>query len=261
VPAESYLTALARWRFFDDFLVAALDRAFAFAEIDHITMLVAEHLDLDMTRVFDEFLDENPVVPKRCFGFGLGKSEPFGDLFGRIGDPHSLAAAAGGSLDHHRVADRVGNLYGMFAVLDHAEKARHGRNVGLRGRLLGFNLVAHRGNRVRIGTDEDDASFCERTRKSLALGQKSVAGMHGLRASFAAGLDDLVDHEIAVGGSRRSDCDGLIGHFDVEGVAISLGIDGNRFYPHSASGLDYTASDLAAICNQNTFEHLLVVRF
>ena len=51
-----------RWRFLDDFLVAALDRAFALPKMDHVAMLVAEYLDFDMARVDDEFLDEHAVV-------------------------------------------------------------------------------------------------------------------------------------------------------------------------------------------------------
>ncbi len=51
-----------RRRLFDHLLVAALDRAFALAEIDHVAVLVAEHLDLDVARIDDEFLDEHPIV-------------------------------------------------------------------------------------------------------------------------------------------------------------------------------------------------------
>src|SRR5215469_5242949 len=55
-----------RWRLFGDFLVATLDRAFALAEMDHVTVLVAEHLDLDVTRALNEFLDEYATVPERA---------------------------------------------------------------------------------------------------------------------------------------------------------------------------------------------------
>ena len=255
--AAGGLVEQRRRRLLDHLLIAALDRTFALAEIDHIAVLVPQHLDFDVAGIDDEFLDEHPVVAERRLGFGLGQTESFGDLGGRIGDPHSLAAAAGGSLDHDGIADRVGDLHGMLFVLDDAEMPRHGRDVGLRRRLLGFDLVAHRGDRAGIGADEDDAGLGQRARKGLALGQKSIAGMHGFRAGLAAGLDDLVDHQIAFGGGRRTDQDRMVGHFDVKGVAVGFGIDGDGLDPHPAGSFDDPAGDLAAICDQNSFEHLL----
>ena len=173
-------------------------------------------------------------------------------------DPHALAAAAGGSLDHHGIADLVGDLDRMLLVLDDAEMAGHGGDVGFRRGLLGFDLVAHRGDGAGIGADEDDAGRFERPRKGFAFGQEPVAGMHRLGAGLAAGLDDLLHHEVAFGRRRRPDQDGVIGHFDMERVAVGLGIDRDRLDPHPPGGLDDPAGDLAAIGDQNSFEHVLI---
>ena len=92
-------------------------------------------------------------------------------------------------------------------------------------------------------------------RECLALGQETVAGMHGLGAGLTAGLDDLLDHQIALGRSGRADQHGLVGHLDMEGIAVGLGIDRNRLDPHPARGLDDAAGDLAAIGDQDALEH------
>ena len=256
-PAAGGLVEQRRRRFFDHLLIAALDGTFALAEINHVAVLVAEHLDFDVAGIDDEFFDEDPVVAERGLGFGPGKTKSFGDFGSRIGDPHSLAAAAGGSLDHDGIADRVRDLHGVPFVLDHAEMPRHGRHIGLRRGFLGLDLVAHRGDRARIGADEDDAGLGKRARKGLAFGKESVTGMHGFRAGLAAGLDDLVDQEIAFGGGRRSNQDRMVGHFDVKGVAVGFGIDRDGLNPHAAGSFDDPAGDLAAICDQNSFEHML----
>ena len=136
--------------------------------------------------------------------------------------------------------------------------SRHGRNLGFGGGLLGFDLVAHGGDGARIGTDEDDARLGKRARKRLALGQEAIAGMHGLCAGLAAGLDDLVDQQITLGRGRRADQHGGVGHFDMERIAVGLGIHGHRLDPHPARSLDDPAGDLAAICDQNSLEHVLL---
>ena len=119
-----------------------------------------------------------------------------------------------------------------------------------------LDLVTHGRDRARIGADKDDPCFRKRARKGFAFGQKSIAGMHGFGAGAAAGLDDLVDHQVAFGRGRRADEDRVVGHFDVKGVAVSLRIDGDRLNSHPAGGLDDAAGDLAAVSDQNSFEHV-----
>ena len=253
--AARALVEQRRRRFFDDFLVAALDRAFALAEIDHIAVLVAKHLDLDVAGIDDELFDEHPVVAKRGLGFGLGEAKAFSDLCLGMRDPHALAAAARGRLDHHGIADLVGDLHRMLVVFDDAEMAGNGRDLGVGGRFLGLDLVTHGGNRAWIRTDEDNPRFRKCARKRFALGEKSVAGVNGFGPRLAAGLDDLVDQQIAFGRRRRPDKDRIVRHFDMKGVAVGLGIDRNRLNTHPAGGLDDAAGDLAAVSDQNSFEH------
>src|SRR5690606_38934882 len=69
-----------RGRLLDDLLVAALDGAFALAEIEHLAVPVAEHLYFDMTRLVDEFLDEDAVVAEGGFRLVLRRLEAFAGL-------------------------------------------------------------------------------------------------------------------------------------------------------------------------------------
>ena len=82
-----------RWRLFHDLLVAALDRAFPLAEVEDGAVLVAEHLDLDVPRVFDEFLDEDAIIAERGFGLRARAREALRHLVGLGGDAHAFAAA------------------------------------------------------------------------------------------------------------------------------------------------------------------------
>ena len=243
------------WGLLDHFLIAALDRAFALAEINDVAVLVAQHLDLDVARIGDEFLDEHAVVAEGGLRLRLRPCEAFRHLGLGIGNAHALAAAAGGSLDHHRIADLLGDLYRLDLVGDHTEMAGHGGDVCGGRRFLGLDLVAHGGDGLGVRPDEHDAGGFQRLGERLALGQEAVAGMHGLGARRLAGRQNLVDQQVALGRFGRADGDGGIGHLDMQGVLVGLGIDRDGLDPHAAGGLDDPAGDFAAIGNQNTLEH------
>ena len=154
-----------RGRLLDHLLVPALDRTFALAEMDDVAVLVAQHLDLDMARIDDEFLDEHPIVAEGRQGLGAGTGEAVANLDGGMGDPHALAAAAGRSLDHHRIADVGGDLHRLVLVGNDAEMAGDGRYAGASRRPLRFDLVAHRLDGGRIRPDENDAGAGQRLRQ------------------------------------------------------------------------------------------------
>jgi hypothetical protein len=78
--------------------------------------------------------------------------------------------------------------------------------------------------------------------------------MHGLGAGAAAGLDDPLDDEIRVGGGARADRHGLVGHLDMQRVAVGVGIDRHRGDAHAARRLDDPAGDLAAVGDQDLAE-------
>ncbi len=73
-----------RGRLLDHLLVAALDRAFALAQVDDVAVLVAQHLDLDVARVLDELLDEHAVVAEARLGLRAGEREALLGLLGGL---------------------------------------------------------------------------------------------------------------------------------------------------------------------------------
>ncbi len=208
--------------FFEDFLIAALDRAFALAEIENVAVFVAEDLDFDVARVLDEFFDEAAVVAERRLGFRAGELEAFLGLRRIVGDAHPFAAAAGRRLDHHRIADLVRNLHRVLGVFNFAEVARNGRDLGKVGGFLGFDLVAHRGDGLRIRADENNAVLLQRGRERFTLRQEAVAGVDGFGARAFAGIDDLIHDEIGFRRGGWADVDGFIRHFDVQGIAVGI---------------------------------------
>src|SRR5215475_2229948 len=104
--------------------------------MDDVAVLVAKHLDLDVARIDDEFLDEHPVVAERGFRLRARARKTLGDFAGRMRDAHAFAAAAGGRLDHDREADLLRDPNRLPFVVDHAKMARYGRDLGLAAAFL-----------------------------------------------------------------------------------------------------------------------------
>ena len=259
-PLARFSIEQRRGRLLDHLLVATLNRAFALAEMDHVPVLVAEHLNLDMARIDDEFLDEHPIVAERGLRFGSRSGEAFEHVLAGMRDAHAFSPAAGGSLDHDRIANLVGDLGRPFRRFDHAEIAGNGRNLGGAGEFLRFDLVAHRLDGSGIGADEDDSRLGERMREGRALREKAVAWVDGLGAGLEASGDDLVDCEIGLGRRRRPDGDGLVRHLDVQRFLVGFGIDGDRPDAHAARRLDDATGDLAAVGDQDCLEHRALAR-
>ena len=68
----------------DDFLMAALDGAIAFEEMNEVAMLVADQLDFDVTGALDEFFDEDIGAAERRHRFATGLVVRGGKVFGSL---------------------------------------------------------------------------------------------------------------------------------------------------------------------------------
>src|SRR5208282_972635 len=74
-----------------------------------------------------------------------------------------------------------------------------------------FDLVAHGCDGLCGRADEDDAGPLQGDGQILVLRQKSIARMHRLSTRLAAGGNDLVDVEIALGRRRGADQHRVVG--------------------------------------------------
>ncbi len=236
--------------------MAALDRAFALAEIDDRAVPVGQHLDLDMPRLLDEPLDEDAVVAEAGLRLAARQDKAFARLRFVMRDAHALAAAAGRGLDHDRIADLGGDADRGVHVRHHVGIAGHGADAGLLGEALGFDLVAHRRDRLRLGADEGDAFGLQPLGEAGILGQEAEARMDGLRAALLRRRDDPVGYEIALRGGRGADRDRLVRHPDMQRPGVRLGIDGDRLYAHPVRRAHDPAGDLAPVRDQDLREHV-----
>ena len=167
------------------------------------------------------------------------------------GHAQALAAAAGRGLDHHRVADVLGDLDRALGRFDRVVPARDGVDLGLVRQLLRGDLVAHRRDRIVLRADEDDALFLDLAAKASFSRQEAVARMHRLGAGLLAGRDDPVGLQVALAAGRGADVHGLVGQLDMARVPVGVGVDGDGRDAHLLRGLDDAAGDFAAVGDQD----------
>src|SRR5690348_386102 len=239
---------------FDHFLVAALHRAIAFAQVDRIALAVGQHLDLHVARVLQEFLHVHHVVAEGRLGLLLRHGDGIAQV--RLGAHHAHAApaAAAGRLDDDRIADVAGDAdVFLDAVAQRATRAGHARHAGGLHRLDRLDLVAHQADHLGGRADEDEAGLLHLFGEIGALGQEAVARMDRLGVGNFRRRDDPRDVEVAVDRRPRADADRLVGQANVLQVAVHGGMHRHRLDAQTVAGAQYAQRDFAAIGDDDFF--------
>ena len=235
--------------------MAALDGAFAFAQVDDIAVFVAQDLNLDVTRAFDEFLDIDRRVAEGRLGFGGGHGEGRAHLFARANDAHAFSAAARRSFEHHRIADLGGELSGRYLIGQRFGRAGTIGAPALTAATRALVLSPINSIDCRGRADEFDSGLADGAGEPFALREEAIAGVNRLRARFESRLDDLFAGQITLRRGRFADEVGLVGQADVQRLAVGLGVDDDRRDPQVAAGANQPHRDLTSIGDQDFAKH------
>ena len=245
-----------RWSFFDHFLVAALDGAFAFAERNDAAVLVGEDLDFDVVGLFEIFFEIEARVAERVHGFGAGVAIGGSELGAAVHEAHAFAAAAGDGFEENGKAHGLREGVSFFGLFDGVVESGNGGYVGAARDLAAGGFGAEGFHGLRGGADEGDAGF-GRTRageRRFRRGSRSRDGWRR-RLAFRAYGDDFVDVEIAFARGGGADRVGLVGEADVEGFAIDFAEDGDGTDAEFAAGAEDADCDFSSVGDQDFFEH------
>ncbi len=179
-------------------MIAALDGAFAFAQIDDVAVLIAKNLNFDMARLSDKFFYKDAVIAEGRLGFIARELEAFAGFFVVPCNAHTLAAAASRGLDHHRIADFACDLDRLVRIFNQPHMARNGGNTCFRCEFFGGDLVSHGFNRVHRRSDECDIGGFQRFGKTWVFGQKPITRMYGICACFLDCCQNFIDDDIGL---------------------------------------------------------------
>ena len=257
-PAGGLAHALAhravharRGRFLDELLVPALDRALALAQMDDAPVGIGQHLHFHVPGLGQAALEVDGAVAERPRRFAPREAERGLELRLGADKPYALAASAHRGLDEERIADLARRRAQGGVLGQRLEGPGHRRHVQLAGNLPRRGLGAHRADRLRRRSDEHEPGGGAGLGERGVLGEEPVARVYGVGAASLGDAHELVDRQIALGRRGRADRVRLVGHEDVERLAVDLGEHGHRRDPLLATGADHTHCDLASIRHED----------
>ena len=164
--------------------------------------------------------------------------------------PRAASATAGDCLEHDRriLAQKFKELHRLGQADCFVRPLNH-RNACLASRLPGAHLVAEQVKQVRGRSDERDPGVAAGPSELRGLGQKSIAGMYGVAAGVAGGLDQTVNVEIRRD-AQTVERDGFVGRVNVKRFRVVLGVNRHGRDAQIGRCPRDTDSDLAAIGDQ-----------
>jgi hypothetical protein len=239
-----------RWRFFNDFLVAALHRAVALAQIHGVFVRVGQDLNFDMAWVLQELFHIHRWVAKSRARFGLGHLHGVNQRRFGVHHAHTAATAAACGFDDDGVAHALGRAFEFGRVVAQlALRARHAGHARFDHGLLGRDLVAHDANRRSRRADEYKARLLHAFGKIGVFAQKAITWVDGLRVADLGRRNDGWHIQIALRRRRRAYANGLVRQLHIFGIAVGFGIDHHGLNTHLAASALHAQSDLPAIGN------------
>ena len=144
---------------FHNFLVTTLNRTFTLEQMNSVSVVVAQNLELDVMRFFHKFLQINRIISKRRHRFRTCRIVCFLHFIYGMNQTHTFTATTHGSLQHYRITDAVTDFLGLFYTLQRLLCTRNYRNTGRNHVLTCRDFVTHSIHGLRIRTDENDALF------------------------------------------------------------------------------------------------------
>ena len=227
--------------------------------MDHGSVAIRKHLNLDVARTLQEPLQVDRGIPERLLRLALRPLDRYGEISGAADDPHPLASAARCGLEHQRIAELAGRSLRLRPPADGRRAGHHG-HTGILHQLPGPRLVPHSLDRFGRRADERQSGFLSRPGEDRVLGQKAVPRVDGLCPRVASRFDEPADVQVTLGRSRRSDRNGKVGLQHVGSQAIGLRVHRHGLDAELAAGPKDTDGDLAPVRDQDPGERRLPQR-
>ena len=236
-----------RRRLFNHLLVTALNGALPLTQINHIAVAIGHNLNLNMPRLLNIFFNKNAGIAKAGAGLIGGTLKAIAAVSLVPGHAHAFTATTGRGFEHHRVANTIADLHRMVGIAHHICVTANTANPGFFSNQFRGDFIAHRLNGFFARANKDNPRIVQRVAKLAVFREKTIARMHRICACVFAGLNNLINHQIALRRSRRAYAHSLIGHLHMQGICIRIGIHCHGGNAHSFGRGKHPAGNFTAV--------------
>jgi hypothetical protein len=240
---------VGRRAFFDELLVATLNRAVSVTKDPRTAFAVAEHLNLNVTSLAVVALNVERAVAERGFSLGGGLGCERGEFFW-VGDQADTAATTSvNRLDQKWVANLFAQGNNVRDVGDFDTGSD--RNTGSNRNLTCASLVTDRAKRFGSWASKCDSLFCEKFTQFRLFAEESVARVHNGGSRVNGSLSYLFRAQVRLPSWCRTDNDDSISSASRGRVGISGTGCQHRGCANPASSRDDSHGNLASISNED----------
>ena len=225
--------------------------------ISDIVRPVADWTSPDVARGRHPALHVDPLVGERALAAIAAGLHRARELRRVVDHLHADAAATAGRLHQDGKADACSlRLDGReIAGRDRTVAPRRGLDADTARDGACLDLVAEGLERSRRWTDEHDSGAACGGRERRVLRQEAIAGMNGVGACRDGRLDDGAPVEVALLHRRRAEPHRRVRRLHVWRVRVGIGVDGDRLDAQAVAGPLDAAGNLAAVRDEDSFQH------
>src|SRR3569623_404141 len=219
-----------------------------------VAVVVGEYLQLDVARIDDTLFHEDVGAAEGLGGFGYHAIVIAAQVDLVLAAADAATAAAGCRFQHHGITELTRVIRRRVDAGDTAVAAGRHRYAGFDHRLAGFDFIAHLADDGSVGADEADTAAGADLGQHRIFGEKAIAGVERVAAGGDRQIDDAVGIEIT-GHRVGADIIGFVGLFEMQAVAVGVGVDRDRGDAHLGAGAHDAHRDLAAVGEEDYSDH------
>ena len=239
-------------RHFNHFLMAALDRAVTFKQMNNMSRFITENLHLDVLRIHDTFFHIHLIAAESHFRFRLRAVIRLLQIFHAVHIPHTPSAAAIDRFNHDRETVFLGKSSDLIKAFHSTVCAGNHGNLRLFRLDTGIYLVTEHDQMFHTRPDENKSFFLTAFRQLRIFRKESVTGMNCVHMMLLTDTDDILYIQVSINRFVPFPHQvRFVSTVPMKGQYIFFGINSHRPDTQLTAGTEYTDGDLASVGHQD----------